>query len=57
MSKEEYKNILGEELCEFCPWYNGDINHSSLDLCEGSWCDEAMDNLIEDNEDYFEDKE
>ena len=57
MSREEYKNILGEEICKFCPWRNGDINHSSLDLCEGRWCDEAMDNFIEENEEYFEDEE
>ena len=23
MSREEYKNILGEEICKFCPWRNG----------------------------------
>lgn len=57
MSGEEYKNILGEDICKFCPWHNGDIDHSSFELCEGRWCEEAMDNLIEDNEDYFEDEE
>ena len=57
MSKEEYKNILGEEICKFCPWHNDEIEHSSLDLCEGRWCDDAMDNFLEDNEEYFDDEE
>jgi len=57
MSKDEYKNILGEELCKFCPWHNDEMEHSSLDLCEGRWCDDAMDNFLEENEEYFEDEE
>lgn len=40
MSREEYKNILGEEICEFCPWCNGDIDHRADVLCEGTWCDD-----------------
>lgn len=57
MSREEYKNILGEEICEYCPWKNGEIDHSSLDLCEGRWCDEAMDGFIEENGDYIDHEE
>lgn len=57
MSREEYKNILGEEICKFCPWRNGDIAHRADGLCEGIWCDDAMDNFIEENEEYFDDDE
>lgn len=57
MSKEEYKNILGEELCKFCPWYNDEIEHNSNDLCEGRWCDDAIDNFLAENEEYFDDEE
>lgn len=57
MTREEYKNILGEEICKFCPWHNDEIEHSSPDLCDGRWCDDALDNFIEQNEEYFEDEE
>lgn len=57
MSREEYKNILGEEMCEFCPWRNGEINHRQDSSCEGNWCDDALDNFLEENEEYFDDEE
>lgn len=57
MSREEYKNILGEEICKFFPWRNGDIDHRADGLCEGIWCDDAMDNFIEENEEHFDDDE
>lgn len=57
MSREEYKNKLGEEICKFCPWRNGDIYHRADGLCEGIWCDDAMDNFIEENEEHFDDDE
>lgn len=57
MSREEYKNILGEEICKFCPWRNGDIDHRADGLCEGTWCDDAVDYFIEENEEYFDDDE
>lgn len=57
MSREEYKNILGEEICEYCPWHNDEIEHSSRDMCEGRWCDDAMDNFLEDNGESFDDDE
>ena len=57
MSREEYKNILGEEMCEFCPWRNGEISHGQDSLCEGNWYDDALDNFLEENEEYFDDEE
>lgn len=57
MSREEYKNILGEEMCEFCPWRNGGISHRQDSSCEGNWCDDALDNFLEENEEYFDDEE
>lgn len=57
MSREEYKNILGEEICKFCPWRNGGISHIQDSSCEGNWCDDALDNFLEENEEYFDDEE
>ena len=57
MSKEEYKNILGEELCKFCPWHNGEIDHRSFDLCEAGWCGDALENFLEENAEHFDDYE
>lgn len=57
MDREEYKDILGDELCDFCPWKKGEIGHRCESLCEGAWCDYALDNFIEENQDYFDDEE
>lgn len=57
MSREEYKNILGEEICEYCPWRNGEIEHKYDSLCEGTWCDDALDNFMDENQDYFDNEE
>lgn len=57
MSREEYKNILGEEICEYCPWRNGEIEHKYDSICEGTWCDDALDNFMDENQDYFDNEE
>lgn len=40
MSEQELKEQLGDELCEFCPWRKGEIDHTFDSLCEGSYCDD-----------------
>lgn len=57
MDREKYKAILGDELCNFCPWKKGEIDHRCDSLCEGTWCDDAFDNFMEENKDYFDDEE
>lgn len=57
MSREEYKNILGEEICEYCPWRNGEIDRICDSTCEGTWCDDALDNFMDENQDYFDNEE
>lgn len=51
------QNILGEEICEYCPWRNGEIEHKYDSLCEGTWCDDALDNFMDENQDYFDNEE
>ena len=57
MSREEYKNILGEEICEYCPWRNGEIDRICDSTCDGIWCDDALDNFMDENQDYFDNEE
>jgi hypothetical protein len=57
MSEQELKEQLGDELCEFCPWRKGEIDHTFDSLCEGSYCDYAFDNFLDENEGYFDDEE
>ena len=57
MDREEYKTILGDELCDFCPWKKGEIDHRCDSLCEGTWCDDALDNFMEATQDYFDHEE
>lgn len=57
MSREEYKNILGEEICEYCPWRNDEIAHRCDSTCEGAWRDDALDNFMDENQDYFDNEE
>lgn len=50
MNQEELKKSLGENLCPYCPWMTGDIEKMPYSLCEGLYCDEALDNYLEEQE-------
>lgn len=54
MNREELKESLGEELCSYCPWTNGEIEQLPYGICEGCYCDEALDNFMDINERYFD---
>lgn len=41
---------LGDTICPYCPWTNGDIDRTYPALCEGNWCGEAYERYIEENE-------
>lgn len=57
MNKEELKQQLGDELCKFCPWQQGEIEHPCNALCEGVYCDDALDTFIDENQGLFDDAE
>lgn len=52
---ERLKEELGEELCAYCPWKNDEIEHFPGTLCEGNYCNEALDAFLDDNDNYFDD--
>ena len=43
MANEELKQALGDDLCDYCPWKSGEIDHRCDSLCEGLYCDDALD--------------
>lgn len=55
MSKEELKMQLGDDLCNYCPWKNGEIDHQCDSLCEGTYCDDAFEAFMNENQGYFDD--
>lgn len=55
MTNEEIKKQLGGDLCDYCPWKNGEIDHLCDSLCEGSYCDEALEVFLDENQDFFDD--
>ena len=55
MSNKEFKKQLGDDLCDFCPWKNGEIDHKCDSLCEGMYCDEAFEIFMDENQGYFDD--
>lgn len=55
MMNEEIKKQLGGDLCDYCPWKNGEIDHLCDSLCEGSYCDEALEVFLDENQDLFDD--
>lgn len=57
MNNEELKRQLGDELCNFCPWKNGEIDHCGDSLCEGLYCDDALDAFMDENQWMFDDAE
>lgn len=54
---EELKESLGEELCAYCPWRRGEIDHTPEITCDGMFCDDALEEFLEDNEEYFDSDE
>nr|UVY60924.1 MAG: hypothetical protein [Bacteriophage sp.] len=57
MNEQELKEQLGDELCKFCPWKNGEIDHACDSICEGSYCGDAISNFLDENEEYFDSDE
>lgn len=55
MSNKELKIQLGGDLCDFCPWKKGEIDRKCDSLCEGMYCDDAIEAFIDENQGYFDD--
>lgn len=57
MEEEKGKLIkeLGEELCNYCPWRNGEVEHTCNAVCDGNYCEDAYDAFMEDNSEYLDD--
>lgn len=55
MSNEELKIQLGDDLCNYCPWKNGEIDCKCDSLCEGVYCDDAFEAFMDENQGYFDD--
>lgn len=54
---EELKESLGEELCAYCPWRRGEIDHLSDTQCDGLHCGDALEEFLDDNKEYFDSDE
>lgn len=37
-------------LCDYCPYMKDSNSHSIGGLCEGSFCEDAKDNYVEEND-------
>lgn len=57
VDREALKGDIGDVLCDYCPWCKGEIEHTADGLCEGSYCDEALDAFLDENEEYLDDDE
>ena len=55
MANEELKQALGDDLCDYCPWKSGEIDHRCDSLCEGLYCDDALDAFLDENQGFFDD--
>lgn len=55
MNREDLKQELADELCEYCPVKNGVLPHLTNSFCEGDYCDDALDNFLDENENYLDD--
>lgn len=52
MTREELKERLGDELCAVCPWMQGYIERRCDSICEGRYCDDALDSYLREHTDY-----
>lgn len=50
VDREALKEDMGDVLCGCCPWRKGEIEHTTDSLCEGVYCDEALDAFLDENE-------
>lgn len=48
---EKIKQTLQDQLCETCPYMLGQVSLPSGMSCDGQYCNEAVDNYINQNED------
>lgn len=37
IDRDKLKENLSDELCEFCPWRNGEIPHACVNVCDGNF--------------------
>ena len=49
--QETFMAEMGDELCEYCPWVKGKIDHRCDDICEGIYCYDAFDEYQNQNYD------
>ena len=54
ISDDEMIKELGDALCDYCPWKNGDIPHKCDSVCEGSYCHDDLTSFLDENEQYFD---
>lgn len=55
INNEQLTETLGDDLCDYCPWKNNEIDHRCDSLCEGLYCDDALVAFLDENQDYFDD--
>lgn len=55
MTNEELKQTLGDDLYDYCPWKQGEIDHLCDSICEGLYCNDALGAFLDENQDYFDD--
>lgn len=48
MKREELKDYLGDDLCQYCPWTNNEVDKPRIYCCEGRYCEEALDTYIDE---------
>lgn len=54
MDREELIQSLGNELCSFCPWMKDKENKYPC-VCGRNYCDEALDDFLEENQQFMDD--
>lgn len=52
--RDSIKAEIGDDLCAFCPWSNGDIE-TPEEACNDAYCDDAYDNFLAENSQSFDD--
>lgn len=52
--KEQIKAEIGDDLCDFCPWRQGDIITDTED-CEDKFCDDALEQFMDENSHLYDD--
>lgn len=49
MTRNDVQDKYGEDICMCCPWTLGEVNKPRIGMCDGAYCQTALDRFMDEN--------